>query len=341
MLAGRPAENVQQHLVWWVLASIALAVAACSLLFRLTGMDEVRSILAALDLRHLVAVVVLEIASLACLAQLYRSTFRSSGGTIGFTDGLTVSLGAFSLAQLLPGGGAVGGLYAARRLARRHGADPVTAGMTVIVVGVVAMGTLGVLVSAGATTAALFSPDYTPYAVAAAVVTAGFFVLALLTRRIVDLPWAREGLATALRRLARDDVASEERWSRLLQRQFDRLRHPVALLWPAGWSALNWSLDLAVLALLAVAAGTGAPVLAVVVAYGVANLLNGLPLTPGGIGIVETGITGALVLFGAEPAAAAVAAIGYRVVAHWLPVAIAAPLFASGLRRSRPQEAAS
>lgn len=67
---------------------------------------------------------VLEVAALAALVQLYRATFRANGGRIGYRDAMTVCLGAFSPTQLLPGGGAAGGLFAMRRF-RRHGADPV------------------------------------------------------------------------------------------------------------------------------------------------------------------------------------------------------------------------
>jgi uncharacterized protein (TIRG00374 family) len=337
----RRTERASQRLVWWGLASVVLAVAAYALLLRFIGLDEAGQILASVDPSVLIVAIALELTSLTCLAQVYRSTFRLSGGTIDLRNAVTVSTGAFSFTQLLPGGGAVGAVYAARRLSRQHGVDAVTAGTTIAMTGLVVMGALGILVSVGATAAGLFSPDYRPYAAAAALLTVLLMLLAVLLRRAVDQPRVQDAIARLLHRFGPDAVASEEFWRQRVQEQIDLVRRPAVLLRPAGWAGLRWSLDLAVLTLIVATTGTAAPILAVVVAYGVANLLNGLPLTPGGIGLVETGVAGTLIAFGAEPAAAAVAAIGYRLVAHWLPVSIAAALFASSLRRLRPQEVLS
>lgn len=68
------------------------------------------------------------------------------------------------------------------------------------------------------------------------------------------------------------------------------------------------------------------------VAFAVANLLNALPLTPGGIGVVEAGLAATLVGLGADAAATSVAVLGYRAVACWIPTALAAPFVVTGLR---------
>jgi uncharacterized protein (TIRG00374 family) len=45
-----------------------------------------------------------------------------------------------------------------------------------------------------------------------------------------------------------------------------------------------------------------------------------IPLTPGGLGFVEAGLTGMLALAGVAGAAAAVATLAYRLIAFWLPI---------------------
>jgi uncharacterized membrane protein YbhN (UPF0104 family) len=53
-------------------------------------------------------------------------------------------------------------------------------------------------------------------------------------------------------------------------------------------------------------------------AYSIGYLANTLPI-PGGIGVLDAGLTGALVLYGASPVHAASAVLLYHAVALWVP----------------------
>ena len=55
-------------------------------------------------------------------------------------------------------------------------------------------------------------------------------------------------------------------------------------------------------------------------AFFAAQLLGTLPLTPGGLGFVEAGLTGTLALAGVGAGAAVVATLAYRLVSFWLPI---------------------
>jgi uncharacterized membrane protein YbhN (UPF0104 family) len=57
---------------------------------------------------------------------------------------------------------------------------------------------------------------------------------------------------------------------------------------------------------------------AVVLAYNIGYLANALPI-PGGIGVLDAGLTGALALYGISPAHAAAAVFLYHAVALWVP----------------------
>jgi uncharacterized membrane protein YbhN (UPF0104 family) len=62
-----------------------------------------------------------------------------------------------------------------------------------------------------------------------------------------------------------------------------------------------------------------APNVAVVVAaYSIGYAANSLPV-PGGIGVLDAGLTGALVLYNVSPAHAAAAVIVYHAIAFWVP----------------------
>ena len=71
----------------------------------------------------------------------------------------------------------------------------------------------------------------------------------------------------------------------------------------------------------------------VLLAYAVTGILALFPLTPGGLGIVEAGLSSLLILIGVKPANALVATLAYRLCSYWLPL-LAGP-FAYFLFRHR------
>ena len=89
-------------------------------------------------------------------------------------------------------------------------------------------------------------------------------------------------------------------------------------------------------ALWAVFAATGhVPALAaLVLGYLIGQLANALPV-PGGIGVLDAGLAAALVLYGAEPAAAIAAVLVYHALVIWIPGLGGLLAFASLGRRLR------
>ena len=102
-----------------------------------------------------------------------------------------------------------------------------------------------------------------------------------------------------------------------------------AVLWSAGRLAFDY------LCLLAALRATGSrprPSL-ILVAYAVAGIVAMIPLTPGGLGIVEASLTGLLVLADVNSSQAVLATLAYRISSYWLPL-LAGPV-AYGLFRFR------
>jgi uncharacterized membrane protein YbhN (UPF0104 family) len=92
-------------------------------------------------------------------------------------------------------------------------------------------------------------------------------------------------------------------------------RHPSwRLLGALGYLAF----DIAVLWVLLRAVGHAPSVAVVVLAYSIGYAANSLPI-PGGIGVLDAGLTGALVLYGVAPVHAAAAVIVYHAIAFWVP----------------------
>ena len=60
----------------------------------------------------------------------------------------------------------------------------------------------------------------------------------------------------------------------------------------------------------------------VLLAYAVAGLLALIPITPGGLGIVEAGLSALLILAGVPGVDAVVATLAYRIISYWLPILV-------------------
>jgi Lysylphosphatidylglycerol synthase TM region len=57
-----------------------------------------------------------------------------------------------------------------------------------------------------------------------------------------------------------------------------------------------------------------------VVAYTVANIASAVPITPGGLGVIEVTLVAITVGYGAPRATAVLAVLSYRLVNYWLPL---------------------
>jgi uncharacterized membrane protein YbhN (UPF0104 family) len=92
-----------------------------------------------------------------------------------------------------------------------------------------------------------------------------------------------------------------------------------------------WAWDNAVLWAAFHAFGAAPPISVILMGYLIGQLGGLLPI-PGGVGGIDGGLFGTLVLYGAPAAAAAAAVLGYRVVLFWLPLIVGSVAFVS-LRR--------
>ena len=58
----------------------------------------------------------------------------------------------------------------------------------------------------------------------------------------------------------------------------------------------------------------------VLLAYAAANVIELVPVTPGGLGLVEASLAGLLVLGGVHGGDALLATLAYRLASYWLPL---------------------
>jgi hypothetical protein len=127
------------------------------------------------------------------------------------------------------------------------------------------------------------------------------------------------GLAVHLRRLFHLKQGSNEANLETAA----QLRFSARSLLQASLGALgNWLFDLATLVLSLTAVHAHVGLVGVTSAYMLGALAANLPITPGGLGVVEGSITVALIAFGGAPSSMFAAVLLYRVVSYWVWIPI-------------------
>ena len=95
------------------------------------------------------------------------------------------------------------------------------------------------------------------------------------------------------------------------------------------WSAANWILDALSLWVFLRAFGPNLDPVGLLVAFGLANVLAAIPLTPGGLGIVEGVYIPTLVGFNLTRSVATVGVASYRIAQNFLPIFVGGIFYAS------------
>lgn len=276
-----------------------------------------------------IAVVLTQIAASACFVAAQRIALR----TRAWFAVTTSQLASTAMARVVPGGAAAAAALQFRML--------VQAGMpaTTIATGLAAGSILLLAALAGLPVLAIPSLigglavpaqllEATGIAILLFLGLVGIGAALLTSERIVV--WVGEAATAVLRRVRPRRPPPADLPQRLLG---DRARVRAALgdRWLAALCAAagRWLFDFLTLFAALQAVGAHPKVSLTLLAYSAAQLLAQLPLTPGGLGIVEAGLTGTLALIGVQGAAAAVATLAYRLVSYWLllPVGLGAYLW--------------
>lgn len=122
----------------------------------------------------------------------------------------------------------------------------------------------------------------------------------------------------------------------------DRLKTTFGRRWPAALTGAVGKAGFDYVALVCCLAAIGArphPSL-VLLAYIAAALLTLIPITPGGLGFVEAGLTGMLTAAGVGAQQALVSTLAYRLVSFWLPIPAGGIAYLLFRRRYGPDDEA-
>ena len=265
-----------------------------------------------------------------------------------FKDAFALSQVSTALSIVVPGGAAVGiaGSYA---VLRRWGFGSRAIGRAVALFSVsnqfanlsYPVVAVFLLTAFGGESALLATAAFIGVAIlgVAAAVFALVLVSGRMAREIGDL--TARVVNSVRRRFGRDAVG----WG---GESFDSFRRDAADLLRRRWHALvlatyGGSLTVFLLLLLSLRAcgvpGSDVSLVEAFAAWSLARLLGSVPITPGGIGIVELGLAGALVGFGGRNTGVVAGVLVYRFLTM-APTLIVGLLAASTLRRRLPPPAA-
>ncbi len=132
------------------------------------------------------------------------------------------------------------------------------------------------------------------------------------------------------------DGSTDDRGDSRAARARIRLPRPLAAKVAAWWAELrmlrlsprvlaaaavsmlvSWLADISVLAMAFLALGLPPPWLGLILAYCAGQIASSVPVTPGGLGVVEGSLTLALVAFGGSATSTLAAVLLYRLISYW------------------------
>jgi hypothetical protein len=270
--------------------------------------------------------IALEYASLAAYGELVMVALRRAGARAPRSFVQRAVIVGSSLGRTLPGG-TTAALAMVIAAFRRRGVEPVAATTAMATSGMLSTILLAALVPLAAVLTVL-TGHIGSLALSALAVAGMVLVGAALTPTALRRPdaladragrWTQRIAVGPLRRhldpaAVRRVVLQAAQGARALARDRAALRAAM------GWATFNWLADMAVVVVLALTIGGGTPVAAIPLAYVVAQISASVPITPGGVGIVETAMIGTLVVSGAPGGAATATVLGWRLISHWLPI---------------------
>ncbi len=311
-----------------VLGFLMALVVEYLVLPQLAGAHRDLHLIAGINIGYALLGLVLEAGALLAYAALTRAVLPP--GSLPLTRILRIDLSSLAVSHVLPGGTA-GGAGVGYRLLCDSGVRGTDVGFAMATQGIGSAVVLNVILWFALLISIPlrgFNPLYATAALLGVLLFGAFAALVLLLTR------GEEHAVKLLPALARRvPYLKEETVTTVVRRLAARLRELASdrrlLLRAIGWATANWLLDAASLWVFLLAFHQVADPDSLLVAYGLANVLAAIPVTPGGLGVVEGVLIPVLVGFGSPRGIAILGVIAYRLVNFWLPIPAGAAAYLS------------
>jgi uncharacterized membrane protein YbhN (UPF0104 family) len=325
------------------------AVAVAVLHGRMPDPHVVLEALRRADLRWLALAAVAQVVSIEMFARQQSSLLRGFGVSLSAGRSRTITYARTAISVIMPAGSVVSAGFAFAQWRARGATRGVAAAVTVLsgiasFVGLAGLYLIGLAAAVAVHPGALAAPSLSGLAAGAGCLGVSVVLLGLVS-------WARrtgqpDGTAKPV---AARPCARSATWARSVA----GLRSSAVQTWRAApavprryavaavtFAAVNWLTDLACLVVTARALHLRLGPVPVAGVYLAAQIVRQVPLTPGGIGLIEAGLLAGMVAAGVANADASAVVLAYRLLSCWVLVPIGAAAWATlrYLGRPRPAE---
>jgi uncharacterized protein (TIRG00374 family) len=302
---------------WLAVTGVSLYLVAPSLLDVFSSWRDLDTIKPA----WLAAMAALQLASLACLWALQRLAMRAPS----WPPVVISQLAGNALAKIAPGGGALGAALQYRMLVKTGlPANRAAAGLTAVNLLTFAVVLALPVLAIPAILRGGVSKDLVQAAVIGAVVFVVLFAAGVaLIAFDAPLLWVGRVIQAVRNRVRRRSEPLQRLPERLI-RERDRIVGIVGPRWKRALAQTigRWAFDYATLVAALAAVGSDPRPVLVLLAFCGAQVLAQIPVTPGGLGFVEAGMTAMLALAGVSGGEAVLATFTYRLFSYWLPLPV-------------------
>jgi putative heme transporter len=323
-----PRRRLLRRGVWLAITAVSLYLVAPSLLDLFGSWDD----LGRFGPAWLAAMAGLQGAALACLWGLQHLALRAPR----WFGVVTSQLAGNALSKVAPGGGAVGAALQYRMLVQTGLRGPAAvAGLTAVNLLTFAVVLALPVLAVPAIVRGAVDRSLVEATIIGAVVFVALFAVAAVCLAL-DGPLVLVGrlvqrVRNRLRRRAEPLTGLPAR----LVRERDRILGIVGPRWKRALAATigRWAFDYATLLAALAAVGSHPRPSLVLLAFCAAQILAQVPITPGGLGFVEAGLTAMLKLAGVPAGSAVLATFAYRLFSYWMPLPLGLAGFVLHRRR--------
>jgi uncharacterized protein (TIRG00374 family) len=326
--APRPRSRRVLRIVAFSIALIVLV--PMTLRGKLPSGPQVLTALSGTDLVWVLVGIGMQALSMAGFALQQKALLGALGVRVSFGRATAVTLARSAISISLPAGAAVSAAYALRHY-RRAGATNEIAAATMVVSGLVSLGGLAALYVVGVLVTFVQDPtsigSEPPAALALTAAVLGLMLIGLIAAAVASIRRRRNPTERPMEVVS----ASGGRWARLAASMWAAVRNA----WRAGsslrirdwvvalaYAAENWLTDLLCLDACTRALGLPIGITTLASIYLVVQIVRQVPITPGGVGLIETAFIAGLTAAGTGAAAATAAVLLYRLMSCWVIIPI-------------------
>jgi uncharacterized protein (TIRG00374 family) len=296
----------------------------------LVGASKDLSLLGRVNAGWLAAGVVLEGVSLFCYGLLTQAVLPPGAHNPGLSRLFRIDLSAAAVAHVIPAG-TLGSAGIGYRLFTAEGIKGNDAAVMMATKGLGSTVVLNVLLWLSLVVSiplAGFHPIYVTVAVLGALVLLAVGILAFgITRQSERASRILRAIGNRIPGLTGERLEHAVHEAGISLSALVRDRR--VLVTSLTWASLNWLLDAASLWCFVAAFGRLVNPVELFAAYGIANVAGVLPITPAGLGVIDSLAPLLLVSFGVTRSVATLGVLGWRLVNFWLPIPAGAAAYVS------------